>query len=384
MKRIGLFAILGLFLLAQAAQADWTPAKRLTWNSGFSFAPDIVVDSAGNPHIVWNDDTPGNYEIYHKKSLDGGATWATSRNLTWNSGGSYSPATAVDSSGNIHVLWSDSTPGNYEIHYRKSSDGGATWGKIRRLTWTSGDSGYPAVAVDPSGNLHFVWTDYTSGNDEIYYKKSTDGGTTWSTGKRLTWTSVASWRSAIAVDSSGNLHLAWCEYIDSSHSDIYYEKSTDGGTTWTPRKRLTWTSASSLVPAIAVAGYDVLHVVWRDSASGNWEIYYVNSADGGTTWSAGKRLTWTSGTSINPHIAVDSTSNLHVVWSCEILNGSAYMAYKKSPDGGTTWTSAQRLTWVPGLPSQPVIAIDSYDNLHVVFYVATGGNSEIYYKKYIK
>jgi len=56
MKRMALMiATLGLFLLAQAAQADWTPAKRLTWTSGISNYPAIAVDSSGNLHLVWAD-----------------------------------------------------------------------------------------------------------------------------------------------------------------------------------------------------------------------------------------------------------------------------------------------------------------------------------------
>jgi hypothetical protein len=27
----------------------------------------IAVDSLGHLHVVWNDDTPGNREIYYKK-----------------------------------------------------------------------------------------------------------------------------------------------------------------------------------------------------------------------------------------------------------------------------------------------------------------------------
>jgi len=29
----------------------------------------IAVDSFGNPHVVWQDDTPGNREIYYRKFI---------------------------------------------------------------------------------------------------------------------------------------------------------------------------------------------------------------------------------------------------------------------------------------------------------------------------
>jgi len=113
MKRISLKpAVFMLFLFAQAAQADWTPAKRMTWNSGASVWPEIAVDSSGNVHVVWQDDTPtpGKGEIYCRKSTDGGSTWTPSQRITWNSGTSYRPAIAVDSTGNVHVVWEDDTP----------------------------------------------------------------------------------------------------------------------------------------------------------------------------------------------------------------------------------------------------------------------------------
>jgi len=53
------------------------------------------------------------------RSTDKGDTWATTKKLTRNSGMSICPAIAIDSSNNLHVVWADKTPGNYEIYYRK-------------------------------------------------------------------------------------------------------------------------------------------------------------------------------------------------------------------------------------------------------------------------
>jgi len=115
-----LFLAIGLsFYFAQIAPAEWTPAMRLTWTSGGSWFPAITVDSSGHLHVVWSDSTPGNDEIYCKQSTDAGVTWTASQRLTWNSGPSQYPASSVDSSGNLHIVWSDYTPGNIEIYYRK-------------------------------------------------------------------------------------------------------------------------------------------------------------------------------------------------------------------------------------------------------------------------
>jgi hypothetical protein len=68
MKRIGMLILaIGVAFFAHVVRADWTPAKRLTWNSGTSQYPVIAVDSSDKLHVVWVDDTPGNLEIYYMK-----------------------------------------------------------------------------------------------------------------------------------------------------------------------------------------------------------------------------------------------------------------------------------------------------------------------------
>ena len=39
-------------------------------------------------------------------------TWSAVQRLTWNSGDSYNPAVAVGSNNHVHVVWYDTTPRN--------------------------------------------------------------------------------------------------------------------------------------------------------------------------------------------------------------------------------------------------------------------------------
>ena len=312
---------------ATLQSGGWTAGKRLTWNSGWSIYPAIAVNTSGHINMVWEDSTPGNFEIYYKKSTDGGATWTANQKLTLTSGTSQFPAIAVNSAGYLHVVWQDNTLGNDEVYYKKSTDGGATWSASRRLTWNAGYSTHPTIAVNSAGHIHLVWFDNSPGNYEIYYRKSTDGGATWSASQRLTSTSGSSEFPVIAVDSAGHIHLVWSDNSLGNY-EIYYRKSTNGGATWSASKRLTWTAGISTCPAIAGYSSDYLHVVWQDNMLGNDEIYYKMSTDGGATWSANKRLTWTSGASMDPAIAVDPSDNLHVVW-IDSTPGNLEIYYRK-------------------------------------------------------
>jgi hypothetical protein len=272
--------------------------------------------------VVWVDYFPGNSEIYYKTSTSGGTTWTTKR-LTWNSGSSFYPSVAAGPTNHIYVAWDNETPSSDEIFYKKSTDGGVTW-TTKRLTWNPGDSNVSFIAVDSNDHIHLAWSDKTPGNDEIFYKKSTDGGVTWTT-KRLTWNFGTSWNPCIAIDTNSHIHVAWRDSTPGKR-EIYYKKSTNGGTTWTT-KRLTPNLYDSFWPSMAVDSYDHLHVVWEDPILGNDDIFYNRSTSGGTTWTT-QLLTWNSGASELPAVAVDSSNHIHVVWK-DATPGNDEIYYRK-------------------------------------------------------
>ena len=199
-------------------------------------------------------------------------TWTTKR-LTWTPGESKYPAIAIDSNDNLYVVLDDRTPGNQEIFFKKSTDGGVNWPEAERLTWSSGNSFFSKIVVDSSDRIHVVWNDNSPGNSEIYYKRSTNGGDTWVASSRLTWNSGDSWDPSLALDSSNRIHLAWLDKTP-GNNEIYHKRSTDGGMNWGNAKRLTWNSGSSNSPAIIAGLVNTIHVVWYDFTPGNYEIFY--------------------------------------------------------------------------------------------------------------
>jgi hypothetical protein len=382
-KKVLLFGIIGGILIIQPVGAQtWLSAKKITWNSGASLSPSIAVDSSNNIHVVWVDITPGNYEIYYKRSTDGGASWSGTKRLTWTSTWNEEPAMAVASSNDIHVVWADFKSGSYEIFHKKSTDGGATWASSRRLTWTSGRSVSPAIMVDSSNNIHVVCNDNTPSDDEIYFKKSTNGGASWTT-KRLTWNSEDSMNPSITADPSNNIYVVWVNDTPAINYEIYYKKSTNGGVSWPGAKRLSWSPEDSILPDIASDSTGNTHVVWSDYTPGTVGIFHRKSTNGGITWSVTKNLTKYTFDSFDPAISVDSNDNIHVVWDDD-TPGSIEIYYKRSTDGGVTWANSKRLTWNSGNSQFPAISLDSSNNIHVVWHDDSPGNAEIFYKKGIQ
>jgi hypothetical protein len=329
-------------------------------------------------HVFWNYDDPTNKELLYKRSTDGGTTWSGIIQLTWNSGNSSYPSAAADPANGIHMVWKDGTPGNDEIFYKYSPDNGLTWSALTRLTWSTGCTIDPAVAADSGTGIHVVYSDYKSSNRDIYYKRSTNSGSTWSAITRLCWSFSNSDKPSIAVDSCGGVHVVWEDYSAMNY-EIYYKRSTDGGTTWSTLTRLTWNSGESQAPVICADSGSGIHVVWYDNTPGNYEIFYKRSTDYGASWSGTNRYTWNTGWSNYSVIAAGSGGGIHILWSDDTPS-NIELYYRNSTNGGTTWSGTSRLTWNAGYSFDASIAADSSGGVHIVWIDSTPGPYALFYK----
>jgi hypothetical protein len=341
-------------------------------NTGGSQSPAIAVD-AGTIHLAWYDDTPGNWEIVYSKSTDGGITWSAPVNVSNNTAGSYTPKIAVEAGGTIHVVWQDWTPGNSEIFYSKSTDGGITWSAPVNVSNNAGNQMSQTIAVD-AGIIYLAWWD--SGNREIFYSNSSDGGFTWSTPVNASNTAGNSVEPAIAVDA-GTIYLAWADDTPGNR-EVLYSKSIDGGGTWSASVNVSNNSGVSQFPSIAIDSSNNLHVVWMDNTPGNMEIFYSNSTDGGTTWSAAVNASNSTGESSIPVISIGA-GTIYLAWYDDTPANSEIF-YSKSTDGGATWSAVVNISNNIGSSYAPTIAADG-GTIHLAWYDDTPANSEIFYSK---
>jgi hypothetical protein len=271
MKKLILTFILFFFTIM--CHAQWQPDVRLTndpASSEISLKNAWCVASSGNyVHVVWQDNRDGNYEIYYKRSTDEGSIWGADTRLT--NAPSFSQSASLSVSGSfVHVVWYDERDGdwNNEIYYKRSTDGGISWGADARLTNNAGAYS-PSISV--SGTVvHVVWRDLRDRSAEIYYKRSPDGGSTWEADTRLT-NNANAYSPSISV-SGTVVHVVWGDSRD-GNDEIYYKRSMDGGISWVADTRLTNNSAESRFSSVSVSG-QIVHIVWSDDRDGNGEIYY--------------------------------------------------------------------------------------------------------------
>jgi hypothetical protein len=209
-------------------------------NNGHSELPQMTA-YGNNVYVVWLDDTLGSREIFLRRSTDGGTTFDSkiinlSKNNVEGGGGAFNPEiTAL--ANNVYVVWENTPDNNGQIFFSKSSDGGTTFSNPISLGNNTGFSGDPQIAVSKSNYVYVVWH---NAGDGISFRRSTDGGTTFDKVINLSNNNSLAFQPQIAIsDKYDNyVYVLWGEtHFYNSQSkqqhqprdDIVFRKSVDSG-----------------------------------------------------------------------------------------------------------------------------------------------------------
>ena len=244
-----------------------------TWNNGSHTEPNnpkdqdkhwIVIDPRTNDiYMTWTEfDNYGSKasedksRIMFSKSTDGGGSWTTPKAISQFEGDCLDDddtpegaVPAVGPNGEVYVCWSY----NEKLYFDKSLDGGETWMNVDGVVanqpggWAitipgiGRCNGMPVTEVDLSngpnrGTIYVNWSDQLNGEDDtdIWIKKSTDGGVTWSDRKRVNGDASGKQQFFTWMDidpSTGYIYIVYYDRraYDGYLTDTYLAYSTDGG-----------------------------------------------------------------------------------------------------------------------------------------------------------
>ncbi len=286
------------------------------------------------------------------------------------------PSLAADPAGNIYVAWEDlrnfGVTGKWDIYFSKSTDGGTTWStNVKVSDDNPTHPGYPSLDVDAYGNIYVAWEDDRSGVN-IYFAMSTDGGETWTNPnvKVNDSTPTGHYNPSLAADDSGNIYVTWSdERYDIS--DIYFAMSTDKGSTWTtPNVRVNSPpDGMQLMSCVAADDSGTIYAVWDDDRTGMRRVYFARSIDSGTTWSGNVRVSDTASLFTNyPSIDVDGEGTIYVAWD-DGRGGDMDIYFSKSTDSGVTWTdpNVRVNDWAPRDQYMSSLTVDEPGNVYVAW-----------------
>jgi hypothetical protein len=295
--------------------------------------------------------------------------------VDWTSDGTAWAATiGIDINGSILKMRS----------YR-SSTGGASWAYDATFSGSQTNADKEMIWVDHSNsssyknNLYAIWHN----NNPVYFSRRTGPSGSWSSpiqisGSETTGTGIG---GDVKTNSSGDAFAFW---PDTGSRGIYVTKSTNGGVSFGSRTRIATTYGSFklgipadnsrkpfiYVTAAAFRNPDKNRVfaAWMDltGASGctslsnapgantasscKTRIWFSNSLDGGTTWSAPRMIN--NQGSLNDQfspwlVADDATGALAIIYYDTVADPGrkkTHVYYQSSFDDGQTWNPPFQVT----------------------------------------
>lgn len=154
---------------------------------------------------------------------------------------------------------------------------------------------YPQLGVDHQSNLHVVYSYDPDGYDvgdvvDVYYRRSTDGGASWGTEIQLNNDISLSdqFFPTLAVGDGGILGVFWYDRRLDSSSNLLYDRymalSHDGGASFESNRRISDQSSPVVLDALlapcfhgdydqAVAANGYFYTVWGDDRRGDSDVW---------------------------------------------------------------------------------------------------------------
>jgi hypothetical protein len=208
-------------------------------------------------------------DVFYQRSEDGGWTWSNAVAVSAvdrTHVASDLPHVAVDGRGRVHVVWTQ-----YELpkgwpplgaFYSRSIDGGRTWSSPREMAGLN--RGLITVATRGDDEVHVAWSAVVAIGDRDH-AWSGDGGETWSAPERISTQIRGGWTgpSAIAFDNAGALHVVTS--VDGQPGERILQITRTGSQWSEPELAPGGTNAEKSVewPTLALSGGNQLHVAYE-------------------------------------------------------------------------------------------------------------------------
>lgn len=314
-------------------------------------------------------------------NAQGTVYWDDPVQLSDSKNGAGSPAIAVDLSGTVHVIWSQSTQdgviGEGDTLFYTQFDG-QTWSPpIDVLVSTTGlgAAQFPEMVATSDGVLHVTWTSGGETANLMYSRVHVCCGEDvyqWS--KPISLATPVNQQTHFATDARGNLYIA---YADTAMGEIFFLYSLDGGNSWSDPVKipsvLKQPDEYSLYPRLSVGQSGRIHLVWNVLPWPGRSIWYSYSDDHGQTWHAPVKIDDINSGKyredfgpIVPNVQTRGENEVHIVW-----DGAPTVERNHvfSMDGGETWSQPDIVfpeISLSGRAGWNEMAVDSAGTLHVV------------------
>jgi len=357
------------FSLNSLGNAKANVSRSPNWRS---VSPRIAVDSGGNLQVVWAEyysDTSG--DAFYSKYNASTQVWSAPINLSNSSlvhSDEYRPVGVdVDGASNIYVFYLET---NKKLKLRVYS--GGSWGSAFEVATANDAVDSARIAVDPSGNIFTTWWTINFG---AVYSRARIGGN---------WENVATLsrggrRSKFPNIAVGN-NVVYCCWQEGGYAPGYQtafvKRGKNFNDSWSSSQLVSASDKPQGNPDVEIDGNDVAHIVWQTRMTDDWQYFVHYSYWTGNGWSSPQAI---SSQILLLYASIyERGNNLFVCWSVGSWGYGIGVRYNTRVNG--SWTGQASVADSAGSTFTDVAAGSSPDQLYFVWddIGKSGGSWEVY------
>lgn len=255
-------------------------------------------------------------------------------------------------------------------------DSHRSFGAPRNITKTPGFSFMRSgLKEDTVGTLHIAFDDDTSNvtESDVYYSRSTDGGLTYSPRKKISSGNPLGFNSTLALDANGAVYVAWTGFNEGQLAsqlglEVYLSKSTDGGNTFSSPVGISSTSQRADLANIAIDKSGNVMATYLEVSTSSPKLFAARSSNGGASFSTRVQVSQSGEvlSGLGGPIAFDSTGAAYVVYSN--LAASLPTINLAIASDGQRFSTSKVISDASVAAFAANLALDRSDNLYVTFY----------------
>lgn len=251
-----------IYFTSWQAVTGWNLPVNVSQGVGVSLSPRLAVAADGSFGLVWSAQSDQTQLVYAARSM-GGVVWSS-----WpipNAHGIH-PVAGFSPTGDLMVAWEepyDEVGSPSEVFFAQES--GNQWTlPVDVSASPDTDSRAPSLAVGPA-EVYLAWQEAVPQGQAVYLSVMDDGG--WSVPQRRSGSGHAT-APAVALDPSGNGHMVW-----TTASSVRYATWSRLTGEWQPVEAVAVGQAEASGASVAVQG--AVQVTWLAEASAdNLDAYH--------------------------------------------------------------------------------------------------------------
>ena len=347
MNRFFIFMILFLTpAISSSTQifGDAIPVDTTTPGVIYQWQHDIAVDSDGNVGVVWINQISGNDIVMFAKSTEGGQTWQKTvvddSPLEGPGDARYYLSLAFNIQNNPWVVWHYYQDFSAAVTYvARSSDGGESFTApfFKQDTF---EMAVRSIAIDENSNVYIPWMD--SGLNCVTFLE----------GNPDNWISVQINPDTLQpynfpkfyAKGTDTLFCAWLDKKSWPTTVLYFSRSFDHGLTFSAPVLVSSAGIQGTYGqqgvSISVDNQGVIYLTWADDRTGDYDIYFSKSFDNGNIFTESQRVNnRVEGSQPDAENSNNSSTGICVAWLERDSQQSNDIYFSRSIDAGSTFSN---------------------------------------------